>query len=137
MQRGDLFRDRKFYIFIGLLLVLVIVNVNQWRPSSNTSARTQGTKSDKQQSVQADPILFAERLTAEKTEFEQEKRNIFTFFHTQPSVPSPPDIQQQAPPPPEPICGNGACEAGEDLANCPGDCQPPPPPAPVITLRYI
>ena len=138
MKAGELFRSRKFQILTGLLLLLVIVNVTEWRRSSQISTRTQKQKSTVQNGEPDDPILLASKLREEKTEFQQEKRNIFTFLKGGLSTEEESQIAAaQPPPPPDPVCGNGICEEGEDLTNCEADCQPPPPPAPVITLRYI
>lgn len=139
MQQGELFRNRKFLILAGLLLLLVIVNVIEWRQSAKSASQQQKTPSGKQMGIEGDPVLQADKLSEEKMEFQQEKRNIFTFSGRSESAVSEAEMaeSEQPPPPPEPVCGNGACEDGEDPTNCPSDCQPPPPPAPVITLRYI
>ncbi len=94
MKRG-LFRDRKFYLFVGLMLVLVAVNLNQWRGAKITSTLKAKDKAENQKPVSEDPILLAERLTAEKTEFRQEKRNIFAFFQTPPPETQFQEMQQQ------------------------------------------
>ena len=136
MTRGDIFRDPKFYVFVGLLLLLVIVNLGPYGSTSRSAIRENASRPRDHKSTSVDPVLLAEKLSDEKLEFEQEKRNIFAFFHEPSREPSPAQMEQP-PPPPDPVCGNSICEAGEDLANCPVDCQPPPPPPPVITLRYI
>lgn len=137
MQRGELFRDRKFYIFVGLLVVLVVVNLNQWGRSSRLTTRAREAKSPHPALLSGDPILLAEKLSDQKVEFQEEKRNIFAFFQSPASTQAQIARQAAPPAPPDPVCGNGLCEQTEDPLNCPGDCQPPPPPAPVITLRYI
>jgi hypothetical protein len=137
IHRGDLFRDRKFYVFLGLLILLVIVNMGQWGKPSRAAIRAKESRSTDQKSLSVDPVLMTQKLSNNKVEFEREKRNIFAFFNAAPAEALQADIEQAAPPPPDPVCGNSICEEGEDLANCAADCQPPPPPAPVITLRYI
>jgi hypothetical protein len=49
------------------------------------------------------------------------------------SVPAQGSGTPSAVPPPAPVCGDNACQAPEDNANCPADCPagPPPPPGPV------
>jgi hypothetical protein len=136
MKRVELLRDRKVYIFAVLLIILIIVNLNQWNSRGRFSAAGKHTKSAKLDNSD-DPILLADKLKEAAPEFEGEKRNIFTFFDTPQLAAAAQTQNNQPPPPPDPVCGNGACEAGEDQTNCPGDCHPPPPPAPVITLRYI
>ena len=138
IHRGDLFRDPKFYVFLGLLLLLVIVNLRPRVSTYTTGSRGNPSGSGDQKTAPGDPVLMAEKLTDDKLEFEQEKRNIFAFFHEPSREPSHTPLEPTQPPlPPDPVCGNGICESGEDLTICPDDCQPPPPPAPVITLRYI
>jgi hypothetical protein len=138
IQRGALFRDRRFYIFVGLLALLVIVNLGQRSTTSRSAFQAKDARSNDQKSSPRDPVLIAEKLSDERLAFEQEKRNIFAFFQAAPAQLSQAEIEKAAPPPPpDPVCGNGVCESGEDLTNCLGDCEPPPPPAPVITLRYI
>ena len=39
------------------------------------------------------------------------------------------DCVDEGPPPMGVVCGDGACEAGEDGASCPADCRTDPPPA--------
>ncbi len=136
MQRGDVFRDRKFYIFAGLVLVLIVVNLRDWTSTSSVSERSRKEKGPQSKQSSEDPILMADDLRGPVPDFESEKRNIFSFFTPAPPPPVPRDTPPP-PPPPQPVCGNGACEGGEDITNCPGDCTPPPPPVPQITLRYI
>ena len=137
MQRLAL-RDRKAYVLLGLLVVLILVNFVQWNSPAKRSVSRTGLKSVSDPSASGDPVLMAERLTSQRAEFQQEKRNIFAFFHAPPPVSARMEqVAEEPPPTPDPVCGNQVCESGEDLANCPGDCQPPPPPAPVITLRYM
>ena len=136
MQRGDVFRDRKFYIFAGLVLILIAVNLREWTSTSSVSDRSREGKGVQSKASSQDPILMADDLREDGPIFETEKRNIFSFFTPAPPPPRPEDIVPP-PPPPEPVCGNGACEGGEDLTNCPADCTPPPPPVPQMSLRYI
>jgi Tfp pilus assembly protein PilP len=137
MKSGHVFRDRKFIIFAGLVLLLILVNARQWGRGSGGSQKSKGTAAT-QTSVasQHDPVLDADQLGTVKPEFHEEKRNIFSFFQEKQKVQAASMEQTQMTPPPA-VCGNASCEAGEDPTNCPTDCQPPPPPAPVITLRYI
>jgi hypothetical protein len=142
MQRGELLRNRKFQILIGLLLLLLIVNAAEWGEKRGTTTQQIKKGSHLADKTAEDPILLAEKLTEGRTEFQQEKRNIFTFFHGSSGGNGSPQnetemAQAQPVAPPEPVCGHGVCEDGEDLENCSNDCQPPPPPPPVITLRYI
>jgi len=139
MQRGDVFRDRKFYIFAGLVFILVVVNYRQWSPASRVFARSREDKAVQSKSISPDPQLDADKLNDEKNEFKDVKRNIFSFFNPGPPPPTPAELKAaaEAAKPPDPVCGNSACEAGEDLTNCPADCTPPPPPVPKINLRYI
>jgi hypothetical protein len=138
IDRAELFRDRKFYILLGLLLLLVIVNLGQWGGTSPAAIRAKESRSVGQKSLSVDPVLMTQKLSDDKLEFEQEKRNIFAFFHSVPAESLQTEIEEAPPPaPPEPVCGNSICEEGEDLTNCEVDCQPTAPPSPVITLRYI
>jgi len=137
MKTGIVFRDRKFLILAVLVLLLILVNARQWgRGSSESSKLKDVTKNPEKSSIQQDPILIADQLGIPKPEFHEEKRNIFSFFQERPTVQATP-VQQTQEAPPQAVCGNTVCEGGEDPTNCPTDCQPPPPPAPVITLRYI
>ena len=135
-RNGEWLRNRKIYILGVLLLLLIVVNLYE-RTKSSTSAVRRPDKRSGLQTPTQDPVLLADRLTAEKQEFDQEKRNIFTFFQAPPASAQSQIADVAPPPPPDPVCGNGVCEAGEDLMTCEGDCKPPPPPAPVISLRYI
>jgi hypothetical protein len=142
MQRGDVFRDRKFYIFVGLVFVLVVVNYRQWSPASGVFASKREENTVRSKVVLDDPVLIADDLKKEQPEFGGEKRNIFNFFNPGPPPPTPEELEArrraaEAAKPPDPVCGNAACEQGEDLTNCPADCTPPPPPVPQINLRYM
>jgi hypothetical protein len=141
MQRGDVFRDRKFYIFVGLVFVLVVVNYRQWSPASRVFASKRDEKAAQFKQTSEDPILIADDLKIKPPEFENEKRNIFNFFNPGPPPPTPEELEARRlaaeAAKPDPVCGNGACEQGEDLANCAADCTPPPPPVPQVNLRYI
>jgi len=137
MKSGIVFRDRKFIIFAGLVLLLILVNARQWgRGSGVSSSSKEGARNQEKSTIQQDPILIADQLAIVRPEFHEEKRNIFSFFQERPKQQASAAEQTQAAPP-QAVCGNTICEGGEDPTNCPTDCQPPPPPAPVITLRYI
>lgn len=43
-------------------------------------------------------------------------------------------LERSDPEPPVPFCGDGTCDAGEDHATCPEDCEAPPPPVTGDTL---
>ena len=138
MKRGNVFRDPKFIILAGLIVLLVVVNVRQWSPSG--LHQPQGHEKSTQRakgSTEHDPILLADQLKDPRMEFRQEQRNIFSFLQQAPQPAAGTQAANTAPPPPQAVCGNNACEPGEDSTNCPTDCQPPPPPPPVINLRYI
>ncbi|MCI0416867.1 hypothetical protein L0222_29205 [bacterium] len=139
MQSGDVFRNRNFYILVGLVFALIVVNFRQWNSSSGVSARSREQNRVRSHGVSEDPLLISDKLKEEREPFDDVKRNIFSFFNPGPPPPTPEQIAaaQEAARPPDPVCGNGGCEAGEDITNCPQDCTPPPPPVPQITLRYI
>lgn len=138
MKSGHVFRDRKFILLAALILLLVVINFRRWDRESRISGRALEKSTNHQKvSHERDPILMADRLDEQKLEFHEEKRNIFSFFQKQPDPPIAVKTETIAAANPPPVCGNSVCEEGEDLTNCPTDCQPPPPPAPVITLRYI
>jgi hypothetical protein len=137
MKSGIVFRDRKFIVFAGLVLLLVLVNARQWGRGSGVSTNSKEVVRNQEKStIQQDPILIADQLGVARPEFHEEKRNIFSFFQERPKEQAA-AVEQTQSAPPEAVCGNATCEGGEDPANCPTDCQPPPPPAPVVTLRYI
>jgi len=138
MKRENLFRDRKIYVLGVLILLVIVVNVRRWAPAGGVfpSSKDKIARPNKVV-IQTDPILHSNELEAPKLTFQQEKRNIFSFHQSAP--PPGPEAQTDAAKsePTLPVCGNNICEPGEDPTNCPTDCQPPPPPAPVINLRYI
>jgi len=141
MKRENLFRDRKVIILAVLILALVLVNAKQWGRAGGAYpiAKDKITRHNKA-SVSQEPILITNQLESPRLAFEQEKRNIFTFTQSDPSAPTSKQNQTEAAAentPAPAVCGNNSCESGEDPTNCPTDCQPPPPPAPVINLRYI
>jgi hypothetical protein len=137
MKSGIVFRDRKFLIFAGLVLLLILVNVRQWGRGSGVSSNSkEAARNQEKSTIQQDPILIADQLGVAKAEFHEEKRNIFSFFQERPKQQAA-AVEQTQVEPPQAVCGNSICEGGEDPTNCPTDCQPPPPPPPVVTLRYI
>ena len=105
MQSEDLFRNRKFQVLAGLLLLLVIVNITEWRQSKGVSSgQQQKAKSSKSESMMGDPTLLADKLAEEKLEFQQEKRNIFTFSDGSEADPSFEEMAgAEPPPPPDPV----------------------------------
>ena len=139
MKREKLFRDGKIIVLAILILLVVVVNVKQWGPAGGASFVSKDKIAHRTKAAVAhDPILISNQLETPKLNFEQEKRNIFSFNQSvapSPSQEEPTEVAETTPPPA--VCGNNSCEAGEDVTNCPTDCQPPPPPAPVVNLRYI
>ena len=139
MKREELFRDRKVIVLAILILLVVVVNVKQWGPAGGASPVTKDKIARRTKVIaDHDPTLISNQLEAPKLNFEQEKRNIFSFSQPAPVAQSqaePTEVAEATPPPA--VCGNNSCEAGEDDTNCPTDCQPPPPPPPVVNLRYI
>ena len=139
MKRGNVFRDRKLLLLAGLILLLVVVNLHQWGPGGGVLSRSgkEKTANHANTATEQDPILVADQLKTQQVIFEHEKRNIFSFFQKSALPPAPEETTITEAVAPQVVCGNSACEEGEDPANCPTDCQPPPPPSPVIALRYI
>jgi|GEM_PF-4450929 len=136
MKRGNLFQDRKFILLAVLIILLVVVNFRSWSPGGGAMPRAKEKSAlHSKIGIEKDPILLADQLKEPKMKFQEEKRNIFSFL--QKVVPPAPVESEVAEAISQAVCGNSACEEGEDSANCPTDCQPPPPPPPVITLRYI
>jgi len=139
MKRGKFFRDRKIILLAVLIILLVVVNIRQWRPAGGgLPAAREKTRLTSGSIVEQDPTLMADQLKEPKVIFQEEKRNIFSFFQKAPPSPSraeeTPAVEAASP---QAVCGNSVCEEGEDPTNCPTDCRQPPPPPPVITLRYI
>jgi hypothetical protein len=133
------YENRKVLLLIALVSLIVLIWILQWNNGpTNTRVESAAKKNPGRSAANAmaDPHVLAEQLKMEQPPFEEEKRNLFDFFKAVPPPPpaGPPQTMAQAP---QPVCGNQACEAGEDPTNCPTDCQPPPPPIPPITLRYI
>ena len=81
MKSGLVLRDRKFIIFAGLVLLLILVNARQWGRGSGVSSNSKDvTRNQEKSTIQQDPILIADQLGVVKPEFHEEKRNIFSFF---------------------------------------------------------
>ncbi len=139
MLKTSALRDRKTYILVGLLALLVIVNFREWNdsPAVQDPLKVKKSSAGPQMQTREDPLLLAELLNREMPAVSENVRNIFGFARAEAQAAAQAVEESQVVEPPSAICGNSNCEAGEDSVNCPTDCQPPPPPAPVITLRYI
>jgi hypothetical protein len=140
MKRENLFRDPKVILLAILIVAVVAVNLRQWGPTDGVHpAATEKNTRHSRGAVDREPILLFNELQDDKSIFEHEKRNIFTFRGQSATSETPTEDQTEmaeSTPPPA-VCGNNICESGEDPTNCPTDCIPPPPPPPVINLRYI
>jgi hypothetical protein len=160
--------DRKMFILVGLVLLTAFViyyqatsgpaprvTVAPTQPQQQRVTRNLPSKTNQKVTnplYTEDPDLLPQ-LQKEAPTFENEKRNLFTFFVAPPPPPPPPpkpvcgdgkcnggethDTCESdcPPPPPPPVCGDRRCEGGESYQSCPNDCDPPPPPE--ITLKYI
>ena len=127
-------QNRKLF----LLIILVTLTIFVWIFQGDAPVEEKAAKSNRELARKnSTPIggshLLAKQLNLQQPSFDQEKRNLFSFYQPpQPAEPPPVALAEM-----QAVCGNQMCEGGEDHQNCPTDCQPPPPPIPPITLRYI
>ncbi len=134
-------QSSKILILLGILLLIPVVWWIQGREAAHSVTQTASRKEKTAvPPSSADLVSIVPKLQEPRPEFKLEKRNIFSF-HTEPpappaEVPNPEEEMAASENElPQAVCGNQACEEGEDNQNCPTDCGPPPPPE--ISLRYI